>query len=76
MSTSCNHCGAPGGGPGAVEIRILDDQGLEQFGQVMLCPSCSKELGLWLHLGSLPADPPETEADDDQGGDVDDDRGD
>jgi hypothetical protein len=61
MSTSCR-CGAPAEGPGAITIRILDDQGLEQFGQVTLCPSCARELGLWLRPVAPPVKPGGTDA--------------
>jgi hypothetical protein len=56
--TTCNRCGAPAEGPGAVTIRFIDDQGLEQLARVELCPWCAQDLGIWLR----PGEPPETEA--------------
>jgi hypothetical protein len=62
MSTSCARCGAPAEGPGSVTIKIFDDQGLEQFGQVGLCGACARELGLFLRPLTPPAAPPRTDA--------------
>jgi hypothetical protein len=61
MDPTCDHCGRPAEGPGTITVQILDDQGDAQLGRVKLCPACAQEFGLWLR----PADPPETEAEDD-----------
>ena len=65
MDLNCPRCGQPAGVPGAVTIRIYDDERSLQLAQVALCPECARELGLFLRPVGPAVDLPETTDDDD-----------
>jgi hypothetical protein len=66
-TTFCDRCGDRAEGDGAITVRIISGQLPSQLARVDLCPTCARELGLWLRpvVPAEYADPPEA-LDDDQ----------
>jgi hypothetical protein len=66
---TCDKCGAPTEILGYVTIKVLDDQ--EELVQFTWCAGCARRHGLEILPEFPPADPPETNVDDDQAADAD-----